>query len=430
MRKKFLIILFCIFSVMKINTVYASTIEVSTSLDNPLMQLIEVEKRYMWYKEILEDLGYHNNTSFSLENLYIDKDDYVLEYSDWKKYTNEDTTNLEIRKWYNYQTILPLKNIEITSDKNTEISEIEILVNNENVNYNVACTECSVYERTYLNDKKIDEGDTYKLNRRGKILLVLDEEYPINQIEIKIYKKSLNNEKFKLCFTKEQYKYDSTILKDNLLIDKSYNSEIKMESFKVDATWSFNAEYSEINKTLDYIENSWHTKVSTYEEYRNIIKKYHCYNIKKEYLDGYYKDNPLNDSTLKKDEMKFMNFYKYEFLNQNLDEDNLLNDYYTNQGINIPNLNLNSTDFTIDDFENLNNNKLDTNGFEIYNNLNLSNESKEEIPKIDVSNFKTKKVENNNISEYFNSKNLKIAGFSLAIILLIILFINSRYRKS
>ena len=125
-----------------------------------------------------------------------------------------------------------------------------------------------------------------------------------------------------------------------------------------------------------------------------------------------------------------MNFYKYEVLNQNLDEDNLLNDYYTNQGINIPNLNLNSTDFTIDDFENLNNNKLDTNGFEIYNNLNLSNESKEEIPKIDVSNFKTKKVENNNISEYFNSKNLKIAGFSLAIILLIILFINSRYRKS
>lgn len=421
MKKKILFI-FCSFFIFNVNKVNASTIEVETPIENPLMKFIETEKRYMWYKEVIEDLGY-NNEILNLENLYIDEKDYTIEYSEWKEYNGEDLKDIEVRKWYNYQTILPLKNIEISSDKTTEIAEIEVLVNNENIDYNIACTECSVYERDYLNDKKIDKDNTYNLNRRGKILLVLDKEYPLNEIEIKIYKKSLNDEKFKICFTKEQYKYDNTILKDNLSVNNKYNSEIKVESFKIDDTWTIDTQYSDINKTLNYIENNWYTKVDVYEEYRKVIKKYHYYNVNREYIDGYYKINPTGDLTLKKDNEKFKLFYIYEFLESSNETDTMYN-YYPQQKFTLP-----SFEYPTE-YKNLNEEEINTSNLKNYNNIKLSDTDKEKIPKIDVSKFKTKKVKDNNISEYFNSKNLKIAGISLSVILLIILFINSRYRKS
>lgn len=433
MKKIFIFI--SIVLLFKIDSIYAQTLEYDIPIDNPLFNLINTEKRYAWYKEELVSIGYSNDEDIDLKNTYIDKDDMIFEYSDWMEYRGISKDNLEYRTLYNYKTILPLKVIEISANKITEISEIELYVDSQKINYDIACTNCAYEEIEYLKDENINNNDIYNLNTRGKILLVLDKEYPLNKLEIKIYKTNKNDDSnINIKFTKDQYNYDNTIISNPLFIDKIYNEDIKYNTFKIDDTWIFNVEYGENNISEEYIEDSWYTKTYEYIEYREVTKKYHYYNIKKEYVEGYYKDNPNIEMNLKKDENNYKIFYQYEYLNNNLNIDENINSDFNSllSNLNYSNLDFQIPSFSIDDLIQKQNN-IDLNSLynlNNYNEINNLNKKIEDLPKVDTSNYKTNKVKENNISKYFNMKNLKIVGSIIISIILIILLINSRYRKS
>lgn len=444
MMKKIFII-FSILYILNFNIVYADTIESDALIDNPYVQLVKSEKRYMWYKENLEDIGYSDDTNIDLNSTYIDIEDYILEYSDWREYNDEERNNLEFRKIYNYQTITPFKYIEINSNISSHnISEIEIFVEGEKINYSAWCSNCSASPLSYLNDGIIDDDNIYVLSSLGKILLVLDKNYPVDKIEVKFYIKNSNDNTFNIYFTSGQYKYDHTIIKKNIVLENDYTNNIKWGTFRVDDTWEFNVEYSDIIKSEEYIEDNWYTKVNVNIECRDVIKKYHYYNIKREYIDGYYKDPPdtSDNYILKKDEDKYKIFYIYETIENNLDFsdtwnndfklDDLFNNYVPNQNIDYSSLNFELPQFDIDKFLGSQNNNINIEDF--YNNQKFNNfdtlEDNQKIEKIDVSKYKTRKIEDNNISKYFNFKNLKRLGLSILFVILLILFINSRYRKS
>ena len=442
MKKKIFILLSVLY-LFNVNYSYALELEYTDVPNNDSnYELINTEKRYMWYSENLVSKGYSDNLNIDLENTYIDENDYQLEYSEWREYNNETNLNLEFRKRYDYQKIMPLRYIQISSKDTVNISELEIYVNNEIVEYNVGCMQCDIKERYNLYDQIIDKDNYYELSYRGVMLVELKQYYPLEQIQLKIY--SINNSKnndYKIYFTENPYQYDVGIYKDNLKIENQYSEDISYNTFNIDDSWLFNTKYEEVKTTYEYVKDSWHTKVNIVDECRDVYKKYHYYEIEKNYIDGYYKENPMPSLNLIKDENSYKLFYKYRLIandyetnnsyNNNYNLNDIFKNYYSNaeESIEIPN-----TSFDVDELIKLQQSNMPLNAdvyeIEDYNTLLSKTNEEEIIEKTDTSNFETKKIKDNNISKLFNFKNLKIAGLTLTGIILIIIYINSRYRKS
>lgn len=451
MKRKIIIIFTLIITLFSFKNVYA--LESWTDDGNIInyFNIISTEKRYRWYQEKLIDQGYNNNTDIDLNETYIDEEDFITEYTNWDIFDGNIKDNLEFRKLYTYQTINSLRWIEISSLKMfARISEIEIFVDNKKVDYNIGCSTCDVRNQdlSILHDGIISSSNTFYLNTRTKISLLLNEEYPMDKIKIIIHFLNTNdNNYFNLYFTNEQYNYDNIIAKENIDMPLSIDNNIESVSLNIDENWSFNTKYINPIKTLEEIKPSWYTKVEEEIESREIIKKYRYYNIEREYLDGYYKESPYPNLNLKQDKDDYKIFYKYEvpefsdefeyfmpdiensysniYPSNNIDLSSLLNQKFENPGIDIEELLKEQTNsFNIEDFYKV----PDLSNLNYYSNNNLNDEEK--IVKTDKSKFKNSKVDNNNVSKYINFKLLLKISIALSILILFFLLINKRYRKS
>ena len=391
--------------------------------------IIKEEKRYRWYSEKLIDLGYSENLDVN-DEIYVDLDDYETTYGEWNTYDGNLKDNLEFRKWYIYQNIEPLKFIELAEfDNAVNISEIEVYVDDEKIDYKLGCGTCSVDNQSLssLKDGIISSDNYFQLYDRSQLAIILKDSYPLDKIKVIIhFANTYNTTKFNAYFTKEQYKHDHMISKEDIEIPEDKNIELK-----IDETWDFNIEYGDINRTLDEVKPSWYTKVSEKIESREVIKKYHQYKIEKNYVDGYYKESPSDN--MKKDEKNYKTYYMYEIPEMNYEDLTLPNIQIPNS---YPNISSNNFDLSSLMAQNYQMPNVDMQSLlKSNNNINLEdyynvNNQEEEVIKTDKSKFKNNKVKTKDVSKNINFNGIKKFSIALLILIIILLLINRRFRKS
>lgn len=331
----------------------------------------------------LIDLGYIERNN----NYIIDENDFKFIYGEWMPYNEKDIENIEIRREYIYSTINPLRCIEI-SNTDLKIREIEIYHNDEKLKYSISCTQCGGQNTNYLNDGIINDTKTYTNEKRGKLVLRLKKEYPLNELKIKINVTNINNS-FDLIFSNDYYKYDNTITKNI----KLNNNE---ETIEIDDSWEFNVEYSNPITTNEYIENTWYRKVENKSEYRTVTKLFRHY--EKELINNNVIQESIPIPTISKTSYQLLEntvTSKIKFNNSKVVSKKNNNENKSNEIIN----QLNNIDNEMDHKDII-----------------------KSIPKI-------KDINEQNIMENISTNKLILFLIILSIISILLIYINKNYRK-
>ncbi len=301
------------------------------------IELVSTERRYKWYKE---RKVYGNDYYTELDDLSLysfkDETDYIkTEFSNWDheyipKYVEGRT--IEERQIRKYHELRPIRYIffeDIIGGFTTfNISELNILINQKEIEYDIECEKCSPNFAYFINNGINNENNVY-IENGGNFKIDLRNYYGIGDIRIELYMYDSvpNTKKCKI------YMNEGSTLDDRNYVYKEFVTYVVSDNYLMperhliilDGTWIVNRVYMD----WIYLDNDMALNTTFYREmvvgverrYKDI--KYRYYNIEKDYLDGYYVS--VEDNEYKKDETQYLDFYKYKIVNNQKKEFKLVN---------------------------------------------------------------------------------------------------------
>ncbi len=282
---------------------------------------VEIEKRYKWYKvdKIEGTYSIENNNNIAFP--YIDRNDYIIK--EFPTYSIEKPALLpnriiEEKMFYRYRHIYPIKYIHIMNVHSDfgkfGISELNIFIDNEKVDYNFNCGYCSVGFGTYINDNNIYQDNVY-IGLDKTLTIDLNGYYDANRIKIDmyLYDPLLALKQYEIVFspypavTRPQYFYKKNIsyfFTNNIF-------EVKLFSHKIDQSWLKDVEWSDWNYSENYIGSSFSWEVEPQLLYRYKDTFYRYYKINKVYFNHNYYANVPGVEYKYKDIEQYKTFYRY-----------------------------------------------------------------------------------------------------------------------
>ena len=275
--------------------------------------LVEKAVFNKYAREIRNNGGYSLDDGNQIDYPLIDYNDYqIMPYTNWNKNIPSliNGRMIEDRKVYQYRQIDQIRYVYIYNVMGSytafRIPELNIISNNQIINYTTDCTNCNATFATSINDGLINENDSYIYNG-GMVKIDLGGYYNLYDIRIDMYLYDVGNT------TKT---FDITLTHDDSLNQKygfkhreeyftnAVNKTPTLFQYHIDSTWLDNYQWGEEKTSFTEIQANWYTSVNSYNEYRYQDKKYLHYNLELEYYDdNYYLDSPndqynkvLNDS--------------------------------------------------------------------------------------------------------------------------------------
>lgn len=281
---------------------------------------VETEKRYRWYKTDRVDGDYsiegNNNPLFP----FIDKDNYYE--TDFSLYSLNEPDSIpnriiENKKIYSYKQIKPIRYIYLMRVGNLTgsfyISELNVYVDDQKINYSYYCGRCSNNFEYYINNENIYENNVYIYNNM-EFRIDLNGYYDASKIRIELYlfDQSIANKNYQLILSPyfnlsaPQYFYKE--FSEQFYCNNI--SEVKHFSYLIDSSWLKEPEWFDWKESEEIVINSFTTEVKqqTLYRYKDIFYRY--YQINKIYYDDkYYLDTPAEG--YQHDENDYKYYYRY-----------------------------------------------------------------------------------------------------------------------
>ena len=269
--------------------------------------IVEKEERYKWYK-VEENVSYVNIENEDICE-YFDNNDYIM--SDWvvsydlpefKKFRLIKTIKFEQN--LNTNIIGTLHIFNIISNEILYITEVQVLSNNEILNYIISDkTDFQIQNFDKLNDNNIEEI-ALDFENYDKISITFDYLRQIENMQIKLFfiNNNMNIKELGIATGHEQYNYLTFQVLNENKFDLTCNDTI-----------------CELTINLKDVIND----KSNYNNFLNIYeyqdKLFKCVNQKKIYLEGYYTniDNYIKDESTKKTYYRYKTEYKKTLNNAN-----------------------------------------------------------------------------------------------------------------
>lgn len=269
--------------------------------------IVEKEERYKWYK-VEENVSYVNIENEDICE-YFDNNDYIM--SDWvvsydlpefKKFRLIKTIKFEQN--LNTNIIGTLHIFNIISNEILYITEVQVLSNNEILNYIISDkTDFQIQNFDKLNDNNIEEI-ALDFENYDKISITFDYLRQIENMQIKLFfiNNNMNIKELGIATGHEQYNYLTfQVLNEN----------------KFDLTCNDTICELTINLKDVIIDKSNYNNFLNIYEYQD--KLFKCVNQKKIYLEGYYTniDNYIKDESTKKTYYRYKTEYTKTLNNAN-----------------------------------------------------------------------------------------------------------------
>ena len=269
--------------------------------------IVEKEERYKWYK-VEENVSYVNIENEDICE-YFDNNDYIM--SDWvvsydlpefKKFRLIKTIKFEQN--LNTNIIGTLHIFNIISNEILYITEVQVLSNNEILNYIISDkTDFQIQNFDKLNDNNIEEI-ALDFENYDKISITFDYLRQIENMQIKLFfiNNNMNIKELGIATGHEQYNYLTfQVLNEN----------------KFDLTCNDTICELTINLKDVIIDKSNYNNFLNIYEYQD--KLFKCVNQKKIYLEGYYTniDNYIKDESTKKTYYRYKTKYTKTLNNAN-----------------------------------------------------------------------------------------------------------------
>lgn len=269
--------------------------------------IVEKEERYKWYK-VEENVSYVNIENEDICE-YFDNNDYIM--SDWvvsydlpefKKFRLIKTIKFEQN--LNTNIIGTLHIFNIISNEILYITEVQVLSNNEILNYIISDkTDFQIQNFDKLNDNNIEEI-ALDFENYDKISITFDYLRQIENMQIKLFfiNNNMNIKELGIATGHEQYNYLTFQVLNENKFDLTCNDTI-----------------CELTINLKDVIND----KSNYNNFLNIYeyqdKLFKCVNQKKIYLEGYYTniDNYIKDESTKKTYYRYKTKYTKTLNNAN-----------------------------------------------------------------------------------------------------------------
>ena len=283
--------------------------------------LVESETRYKWYKNIIEySPDYYivgeNNLLFPY---ILYNDSIATDFSEWLEYYPEYKFNREIESIpeRRYRTLRPIRYLFFEDFQggfvNFNISELNILINNQNISYNLECFNCSSNFKDIVTDD-IYQNNAY-INNGGRLMIDLGDYYGIEEIKIELYMYDSvpSTKKFKLYYNEGETLNDRNYAyKDiDIFVVSSNPNEPEKHLIIPDHSFITNPVWNDWIYIDGAVNSTYYRQMQFLSLYRYRDIKYRFYNETKEYLDGYYSN--IDDHSYYLDEESSKNFYLYSY---------------------------------------------------------------------------------------------------------------------
>lgn len=293
-------------------------------IESDYLEIIEKERRYKWYKEniIYSDTYYIEGLNPSQFPYKIEEDYIETAFSEWDHVfipTPYPGRIIEERLVKKYRELRPIRYIFFEDLSGPylsfKISELNILIDGQEIDYNIQCFECSSNFEYYLKNNIIQENDAY-VNNGGRFRIDLGNYYAINKIKIELfmYDTMIGPKKAKI------YMNEGSTVDSNNYAYKEFVSYVVSQSYLEPEKYIITADHSWIVNPVwqdwVYVDN---ILVGTYyrqmvianeRRYKDIMYRY--YGIEREYLDGYYVT--LDNEQYIKDENQYKDYYRYRII--------------------------------------------------------------------------------------------------------------------
>ena len=255
---------------------------------------VDVEKRYRWYKEVRDgdyvkvgDDGYQ----------YVDYSNYTLtDFSDWDNgiIDSNDDKIVETRTKYRAKKVKPINKFLIgqfdVNGGSTNVSSIKIYYEDSEIDYNILYldkkTDIGVSENLFL---YIELGDYYYLSDLT-VEITSTEFDRVNSFSVYALRSTDIDYVDDIYYIYEFSGNDNNVLKlsssDFVMRNPSYEEEVILDNIG---------------------DTAYYDVVDIINEYRYQDKLYYSYNIKREYVDGYYK----NLDGYLRDDNDYKLYYRY-----------------------------------------------------------------------------------------------------------------------
>lgn len=302
MKKVFKIIM--ILNFLLPNGVYAATYygneKINYQTEKPMNTNYEEEYRYKFYKEqkIYSDIYYVedlNDPSYPYKsNEFIQTD-----YTEWSKEKPKEEKGriIKTKEMYEYAKPLPIRYLyfyDINGSKDVlRFLEIKVYFKDKEIDYHLECTNCKNKEK--INDQQYNQGYTSVLNQ-NTFILDLKESYSLEDLKLEVYltdNYGTDQSTFKISALDDQKQVLNNYI-DVYLESSIYNTQDSGYRFNIDLKEYLKDLYYEENKITqeEKIEEEEYKLIDQYTLYAYKDLKYKYYKIGRNYLDGYYIDQP------------------------------------------------------------------------------------------------------------------------------------------
>lgn len=272
---------------------------------------VEVERRYRWYKE--NKIGEYrtflsDNSSFD----YVDfNDERNSSFSPWQEEEPNTAENrvIEEKVFYQVKTPQPIQYISFinTLDGKLSLKDIEVYYMDDKIDFDI-----SLY----------NTSDNVSVNKDGCITLDLKKYYNLEDIFIKIG--DINFDNIWAITASASVLSDDGTYKINYFtyfIEKPLESYLEINP----KDWSMLGDRYNEEQIYETLPNYGSLSVVTpIKLYRYKDPEYYFYNVKKDYVDGYF----ANYDGLIKDENDYQDYYRYQIRDKfEISDDIIITDY-------------------------------------------------------------------------------------------------------
>lgn len=264
--KKYLIFTITLFLFIRVQAVTEKYSEWSSEYPTEISKLlIRKEDRYLWYKDVITDEEYIMKEL--VKDKIIDYNDIVQKKSDGESIIKPDS--YISRTIHRRNKMYTFKSNDIDSINfifnNSDISEIEIFILNEKINYEINDEYSFLYDKDYNNYNMINTNINIKL----------DNKYDFNDIVIKIYYD--NNSSIYVsykCYIYDIYYNDFNLDKDILIIN---NLNMKPKLSQMIPMYSYTDRLYRTYKLVREYTKEYYSELEVYIKDENTKKEFYSY---------------------------------------------------------------------------------------------------------------------------------------------------------
>ena len=264
--KKYLIFTITLFLFIRVQAVTEKYSEWSSEYPTEISKLlIRKEDRYLWYKDVITDEEYIMKEL--VKDKIIDYNDIVQKKSDGESIIKPDS--YISRTIHRRNKMYTFKSNDIDSINfifnNSDISEIEIFILNEKINYEINDEYSFLYDKDYNNYNMINTNINIKL----------DNKYDFNDIVIKIYYD--NNSSIYVsykCYIYDIYYNDFNLDKDILIIN---NLNMKPKLSQMIPMYSYTDRLYRTYKLVREYTKEYYSELEGYIKDENTKKEFYSY---------------------------------------------------------------------------------------------------------------------------------------------------------